>query len=79
MYRVAMGALREPKWILARTTQRAHLDFGDRSAQSLRVQAEHIIVTACHAHLDADARIVPESYAPRCSNCVRFLRLNSAI
>ncbi|HEY5341866.1 MAG TPA: hypothetical protein VIK27_12625 [Candidatus Aquilonibacter sp.] len=65
------------RWVLARTTRRAHLDLGERSSQSLRVQAEHIIVTACHAHLDAGGTVVPETYTPRCSNCQRISRLAS--
>jgi hypothetical protein len=39
------------------------------------VQAEHIIVTACHAHLDVIAIVVPETYEPKCSNCLRIATL----
>ncbi len=59
------------RWVLARTL-RAHLDLGERSSQSLRVKSEHIIVTACRAHLDANAEEVDETYAQRCSNCSRI-------
>lgn len=65
------------RWVLARTSRRAHLDLGKRSAQSIRVQAAHVIVTACHAHIDVKAQVVPETYYPRCSNCLRFSRLGS--
>jgi hypothetical protein len=64
-----------PRWVLTRTSRRAHLDIGERSSQSLRVQAEHIIVTACRAHLDVKAPVVPETYQPKCSNCLRIARL----
>jgi hypothetical protein len=60
------------RWVIAKTG-RAHLDLGERSPQSLRVKAEHIIVTPCHAHIDADAPIAPDGYTTRCSNCVRIL------
>jgi hypothetical protein len=63
-----------PRWVLARTTRRAHLDLGERSSQSMRSYADHMIVTACHAHLDADAQVVPETYDPHCSNCLRVAR-----
>jgi hypothetical protein len=64
----------DARWVLARSTHRAHLDLGERSANSLRVQADHIIVTACYAHLDAKAPVVSESYQPKCANCQRILR-----
>lgn len=64
----------DARWVLARSTRRAHLDLGERSAKSLRVQADHIIVTACYAHLDAKAPVVSESYQPKCANCERVLR-----
>jgi len=67
------------RWVLARTTRRAHLDLGERSSRSLRVQADHIIVTACRAHLDAKAPVVPETYKTLCSNCVRIARESAAI
>jgi hypothetical protein len=62
------------RWVLTRTTGRAHLDLGKRSSWSLRVQAEEIIVTACGAHLDANATVVPITYKPLCSNCLRDTR-----
>jgi hypothetical protein len=65
---------RNARWILARTTRRAHLDLGERSSKSLRVQGEHVIVTACRAHVDANAEVVPETHHPRCSNCMRIWR-----
>ena len=65
------------RWVLARTTRRAHLDLGERSSQSLRVQAGHVIVTACQAHIDANATVVPETYKPQCANCLRISRLAS--
>jgi hypothetical protein len=65
-----------PRWVIARTSGRAHLDLGERSTRSLRVQAEHIIVTACRAHIDANAPVAPESHNPRCSNCLRVWRAN---
>lgn len=40
----------------------------------MRSYADHMIVTACHAHLDADAQVVPETYDPHCSNCLRVAR-----
>jgi hypothetical protein len=61
-----------PRWVLASSTRRAHLDVGHRSSQSLRVRATHIIVTACQAHLDASAPVVAENYQPKCSNCLRI-------
>lgn len=60
----------KPRWVLAKAG-RAHLDLGERLSQSLRVRAEHVIVTPCRAHIDANAPIVPDDYKPRCSNCVR--------
>ena len=65
-----------PRWVIARTSGRAHLDLGERSGPSLRVEAEHIIVTACRAHLDANATVAPEGHSPRCSNCLRVWRAN---
>ena len=62
------------RWVVARTSGRAHLDLGGRSSQSLRVNAEHIIVTACHAHIRADADVVSDDHKLRCSNCVRIAR-----
>jgi hypothetical protein len=67
-----------PRWVRA-ATGRAHLDLGERSTQSLRVQAQHVIVTACHAHLDATAEVVSESYEPRCSNCLRIFRKQASV
>jgi hypothetical protein len=64
----------EARWVLARSTRRAHLDIGERSAKSLRVRADHITVTACYAHLDANAPVVSENYQPKCANCQRILR-----
>ena len=64
----------EARWILAPSSGRAHLDLGERSAQSLRVQGEHIIVTPCHAHINPDAQVVPATHELRCSNCVRIAR-----
>jgi hypothetical protein len=61
-----------PRWVLA-STGRAHLDLGERSSQSLRVRADHIIVTACRAHIDANATVVPDRYSPRCSNCLSIM------
>jgi hypothetical protein len=61
-----------PRWVIAKTG-RAHLDLGERSSQSMRVRAEHVIVTSCRAHIDADAAIAPDGYTTRCSNCVRVL------
>jgi hypothetical protein len=63
------------RWVLAQSTGRAHLDLGERSSQSLRVRAEHIIVTACRAHIDANAVVVTEFHKPTCSNCLRKLRI----
>ena len=40
-----------PRWVKAQASGFAHLDFGERSRQSLRVFGEHIIVTACRATL----------------------------
>ena len=61
-------------WVLAASTRRAHLDIGQRLAKSLRVRADHIIVTACNAHLDAGATVVHENYQPKCANCQRIFR-----
>jgi hypothetical protein len=65
-----------PRWVLAQSTGRAHLDLGERSSQSLRVLAEHVIVTACRAHIKADATVVNEYHKPQCSNCLRIARLS---
>jgi hypothetical protein len=65
------------RWVLAKTG-RAHLDLGERSSQSLRVRAEHVIVTACQAHINVDAQVAPADYKPRCSNCVRLSRIQKA-
>jgi hypothetical protein len=62
------------RWILAPSSGRAHLDLGERSAQSLRVRGEHIVVAACHAHINPDAQVVPATHETRCSNCVRIAR-----
>jgi hypothetical protein len=64
----------KPRWVLSQASKRAHLDLGERSSRSLRVRGEHIIVTACRAHLDPNAEPVVETYGPRCSNCVRIAR-----
>lgn len=66
--------MRDGRWILARTTKRAHLDLGERSSKSLRVQSEHIIVTACRAHVNANAEIAPATHEILCSNCMRIWR-----
>jgi hypothetical protein len=63
-----------PRWLLARTTGRAHLDLGERSSRSLHAKREHFIVTACHLHLEPHAAVVPESFTPRCANCLRVAR-----
>jgi hypothetical protein len=63
-----------PRWVQAKTSNNAHLDLGQRSSQSRLVYADHVIVTACHAHLAADAIVVEQSYQPKCSNCLRLLR-----
>jgi hypothetical protein len=70
--------MHNPRWILARTSRRAHLDLGERSSKSLRVLSEHIIVTACRAHVNANAEVVSATYEPICSNCVRIWRRHSA-
>jgi hypothetical protein len=59
------------RWVLAKTGT-AHLDLGERSSNSLRVKAEHVIVTACRAHMDASAAVASELHQRRCSNCVQF-------
>jgi hypothetical protein len=67
------------QWVLAHSSRFAHLDFGERSSQSVRVRGEHVIVTACRGHLAPDAEVVGESYRPRCSNCQRIARkINAA-
>jgi hypothetical protein len=58
------------RWVLAKTGL-AHLDVGERSSRSRRVRGEHIVVTACRAHLSPDAEEVPSTHPRRCSNCVR--------
>jgi hypothetical protein len=60
------------RWVLAKSGL-AHLERGERSSQSMRVKAEHAIVTLCRGHLDASAEEVPSTYARRCSNCVRWV------
>jgi hypothetical protein len=67
-----------PRWVRA-ATGRAHLDLGERSTQSLRVQAQHVIVTACRAHLDATAEVVSDRYEPLCSNCLRISRHQTSV
>jgi hypothetical protein len=67
------------RWIAARTSGRAHLDLGERSSQSLRVRSDHVVVTACHAHIAGNAQAVPEIYELRCSNCVRIARTGTPI
>ena len=67
----------EPRWVLSKTTRNAHLDLGERSAESLRVYSGHVIVTACRAHVDAAAVVVPETHQPKCSNCLRIIRQNA--
>jgi hypothetical protein len=47
------------------------MDLGERSSKSLRVKAEHAIVTACRAHIDSSAQEVSADHSRRCSNCVR--------
>jgi hypothetical protein len=61
------------RWVKAKTG-RAHLDLGERSSQSVRVQAEHVIVTACRAHLDRDSVETALSEGAMCSNCLRIYR-----
>jgi hypothetical protein len=63
-----------PRWVRAKASGFAHLDLGERSAQSLRVRGEHIIVAACRAHLAPDAEVVSDDFLPRCSNCQRIAR-----
>jgi hypothetical protein len=60
------------RWVKAKSGK-CHLDLGERSSQSMRVHADHVIVTSCRAHLDvATSEVVPENYHDRCSNCVRI-------
>jgi hypothetical protein len=66
--------IQKTRWVLSQASKRAHLDLGERSSRSLRVRGEHVIVTACRAHLDPHAETVVETYGPRCSNCVRIFR-----
>lgn len=62
------------RWVRA-ASGRAHLDLGERSSESVRVQADRVIVTACRAHLaEATTEVVADTYDPKCSNCVRFPR-----
>jgi hypothetical protein len=61
------------RWVKAKTG-RAHLDLGERSSQSVRVQTEHAIVTACRAHLDRDSVETALSEGAICSNCLRIYR-----
>jgi hypothetical protein len=61
------------RWVKAKSG-RAHLDLGERSSQSLRVKAEHVIVTACRAHVDGDSVETALSEAAICSNCLRIYR-----
>jgi hypothetical protein len=61
------------RWVKAKSG-RAHLDIGERSSQSLRVRAEHIVVTACRAHVDANSPEASLSDDRLCSNCLRILR-----
>jgi hypothetical protein len=61
------------RWIVAQSG-RSHLDLGERSSESLRVRADHIIVTACRAHVGGEAQVVAESHSERCSNCSRIWR-----
>lgn len=65
-----------PRWVRA-ATGRAHLDLGERAAKSLRVLSEHVIVTACRAHVDAKAEPVPDTHQPLCSNCQRIARVHA--
>ncbi len=67
--------MRQPgHWVLAKTSLIAHLDLGERSAESLRVLSSRVIVTACRAHIDAAAKVVLETHQPKCSNCQRIVR-----
>ena len=67
------------RWVKAKSGK-GHLDLGERSSVSLRVRSEHIIVTACRAHIDgASASVIPECYADMCSNCVRIARDEQAL
>ena len=66
------------RWVLAKSGL-AHLDLGERSSQSMRVKADHVIVTLCRGHLDAVAEEVPSTYGRRCSNCVRAALSGPAI
>jgi hypothetical protein len=68
---------RLPRWVLAPASDFAHLDLGDRSPQSLRIRAEHIVVAACGDHLP-DTAEVPERHRPRCFSCQRLARLMTA-
>ena len=60
------------QWVKAKSGK-AHLDLGERSTQSFRVRSEHVIVTACRAHLDgATADVIADRDQNRCSNCIRI-------
>jgi len=61
------------RWVRAKTG-RAHLDLGERSSQSMRVQTGHVLVTACRAHLDPDSVETALSEGTICSNCLRIYR-----
>jgi hypothetical protein len=62
------------RWVKAKSGK-GHLDVGERLSRSLRVRSEHVIVTACRAHIDgATAHVIPENYADVCSNCRRIGR-----
>jgi hypothetical protein len=61
------------QWVKAKTG-RAHLDIGERSSKSLRVRADHIIVTAWRAHIDGESAETAVEGDVRCSNCQRIFR-----
>lgn len=61
------------RWVKAKTG-RAHLDLGQRSSESLRVRAKHVIVTACRAHVHGDSVETVLSDGMMCSNCLRIYR-----
>ncbi len=64
-----------PRWVLSKTSRNAHLDLGERTGDSVRVYSGRVvIVTACRAHIDATAAVVPETHQPKCSNCMRIMR-----
>ena len=62
------------RWVRA-ASGRAHLDLGERESKSLRVNAKHVIVTACRAHLNDTAEVLLDNYSPKCSNCQQHARL----